>query len=206
MAVIESTAGVRKGVRPRIWAAVSRVPARLSRTIPFWRGRSRTCDGARSFCPRPSRSSWRRSPDGETSSERRHLGCRAVVPPGAEPMDERAAEEGGSGERGHRPDTARKVELMAASMPPPTRLAVLPDPLAVDPQRQGQGVGSRLLEHVLERRSRCDARRSRGHERRRQEALRAAWLRGPGAVHPARRPPLYPMWRQPSSSSISAMG
>jgi len=202
MAVIESTAGVRKARSPQDLEAVSRLLAAgfqddpvLAWTIPDTRRRRELLPPTFAlFVEALAR-------HGETYLSDDGAGAALWVPPEAESMDEHAAEKWGqrlSEVMG--PDTARMVELMAAldEHHPHGSLYYL-NLVAVDPQRQGQGVGSMLLEHVLER---CDREETpayleatseggkRLYERHGFEALEPFTL--PGG------PPLYPMWRQPS--------
>ena len=202
MAVVESTAGVRKARSSEDLEVVSNVLAAafqddpvLAWTVPDTRRRQELLPATIAlFVESLAR-------HGETYLTDDGAGAALWVPPGAEPMDEHAAEEWGqrlSEVMG--PDTARMFELMAAldEHHPHGALYYL-NLVAVDPQRQGQGVGSMLLEHVLER---CDREETptyleatseggkRLYERHGFEALEPFTL--PGG------PPLYPMWRQPS--------
>ena len=202
MTVIESTAGVRRARSPEDLAAVSRVLAAafqddpvLAWTVPDARRRRLLLPATFAlFVEALAR-------HGETYLTNDGAGAALWVPPAAEPMAEDAANEWlrrltevmGL-------DTSRMLELIAAldEHHPHGSLYYL-NLLAVSPEHQGRGIGSKLLEHALER---CDRETKpayleatseggkRLYERHGFEALESFSL-------PA-GPPLYPMLRQPA--------
>lgn len=202
MAVTESKAGVRKARSPEDLAEVSRVLAAafqddpvLAWTLPDPRRRRLVLPATFAlFVEALAR-------HGETYLTDDGAGVALWVPPLANPMAEHDAEQW---ERRLAkvmgPDTPRMIELIAAldEHHPHGSLYYL-NLLAVRPERQGRGIGSKLLEHVLER---CDREATPAYleatseggkslyERHGFEALESFTL--PGG------PPLYPMWRTPA--------